>query len=118
MKKILVSACMVLFCTALISAPKVEGKWKATIETNGGTYSYTVEYKVDGDKLTGTLYSTMGNFELTGGKISGNEFEYTYHASGYTIKHNGKLVEEDKIEIKSSGDLGEREYTLTRVKNE
>jgi hypothetical protein len=53
---------------------------------------------------------------LTNGKIKGNEFEYTYDLGGRTVKHNGKLIAEDKIEIRVSGDVPEREYTITRAR--
>ena len=117
MKKILVSTLFVfLFCTVLF-ASKVEGKWKATIETDNGPFTFYAEYVVESDKLSGNLSSDMGSVEIANGKIKGKEFEYTFEIDYNTMKHKGKLVG-DKIVITTTGDYGEREITMTRVKEE
>jgi len=117
MKKILVSTILVfLFSTALF-AEKVEGKWYATIETDNGPFSFTAEYVVKGDVISGTLSSDMGSVEIANGKITGDEFEYSFEIDYNTMKHKGKLVD-GKLEIKSSGSYGESEFKMTREKKE
>ncbi len=117
MKKIFVSTIMLFLFTTVLFASKVEGKWTATIDTDNGSFTFTAEYTVKGEVITGTLSSDMGSVEVANGKIIGDEFEYSIDIDGSIIKHKGKLVE-GKIEIKSSGDYGESEFKMTRVKEE
>ena len=116
MKKAFISTIMLLLCSTLVFASKVDGKWGTTIDTDNGPFSFTVVYKVDGEKLSGSFSSDMGDLDFTGGKISGDEFEYSFDIDGYIIKHKGKLVE-GEIKIKSSGDYGESEFTMKKVTN-
>ncbi len=93
----------------------VAGKWKTTIDTDNGPFSFTVDYKVDGEALSGTFSSEFGDLDFSGGKITGNEFEYTYYMAEYKMNHKGKL-EGDKIVVTWIGEgLGEGKFTLTRV---
>ena len=117
MKKILVSTFVLLFVTSLALAAKIDGKWTATVDTDNGPFTFYAEYTVDGEKLTGILSSDMGSVDIANGKINGDEFEYTFYIDAYEMKHKGKLVD-DKLIIKSSGDYGESEITMTRVKKE
>lgn len=117
MKKFIVSAVLVLLCSTALFASKVEGKWYATIETDNGPFSFTAEYVVVADKISGTLSSDMGAVEITDGKITADEFEYSFKIDYNTIKHKGKLVD-GKLVIKSSGDYGDSEFTMTREKKQ
>ena len=114
MKKAFIATILLVLCSTLVFASQVNGKWAATIETDNGPFSFTVTYKVDGEKLSGDFTSDMGDLDFTGGKISGNDFEYSFDIDGYTIKHTGKLVE-GEIKIKSTGDYGDSEFTMKKV---
>jgi hypothetical protein len=117
MKKLLAAATtLMLFCTVLF-ASEVEGKWTTTIETENGPFTFFAEFKVNGNQLTGILSSDMGSVEISEGKITGNEFEYTFEIDYYKMKHEGKLVD-GKLKIKSSGEYGESEIEMTRVKKD
>lgn len=117
MRKITVLSILIFLCGTALFASKVEGKWKATIETDNGPFSFTAEYLVKGDSISGILTSDMGSVEIANGKITGDEFEYTFDIESNTIKHNGKLVD-GKLEIKSSGYYGDSEFIMTREKKE
>ena len=118
MKKIFVFLIPILFCSSVVFALEVEGKWTTTIETDNGPFTFYAEYAVKGETVTGNLSSDMGSVEISNGKIVGDEFEYTFEIDYTTMKHKGKLVD-GKLEIKSSGgDYGEFEFTMTRVKKE
>ena len=117
MKKIFVSVILVLFCSTLVFASKVEGKWTTTIETDNGPFTFFADFIVKGEIITGTLSSDMGSVEISNVKIVGDEFEYTFEIEYSTMKHKGKLVD-GKLEIKSSGEYGDNEFTMTRVKKE
>jgi len=118
MKKVLISTMLLFFCSTLVFASsKVEGKWKTTIETDNGPFTFYAEFTVKGDKITGTLSSDMGSVEIENGKINGDEFEYTFELDYNTMKHKGKLVD-GKLKIKSGGDYDDFEFTMTRVEKE
>ena len=117
MKKILVSAILLLFCSSIAFASDIDGKWKATIETDNGPFTFYADFTVSGEKITGTLSSDMGSVEISNGKIEGNLFSYTFYIDTNEMKHEGKLVD-GKLIIKSSGDYSESEFTMTRVKEE
>lgn len=117
MKKMLVSSILVLLFSITLFAADVEGKWYATIETDNGPFSFTAEYVVKGDVISGTLSSDMGSVEIANGKITEDEFEYTFEIDYNSIKHKGKLVD-GKLVIKSSGSYGEDEFTMTREEKE
>ena len=116
MKKIFVSVFMMLFCsTILFASSKIEGKWAASIDTDNGTFEFTLTYKVDGDKLSGLIASDMGELEFTDGKISGDTFEYKLDIDGYSITHKGEVLNEKEIRISSSGDYGENQFMLKKI---
>jgi hypothetical protein len=62
-------------CTAAFAA-SVEGKWKATFETQMGTQNYTYEFHVDGNKVTGTATSDRGQTQITEGKLDGDTITF------------------------------------------
>ena len=117
MKKFFASVIVVLITSTFLFASEVEGKWITTIETENGPFTFSVIYKVEGEKLSGTFYSESGTLDFYDGNISGEEFEYTFYIDSSFFKHQGKLVD-GKLVIKSSGDYGDFEYTMTRVKEE
>ncbi len=117
MKKRIIPFLLFLFCSTILLASGLEGKWTATIETDNGPFTFYAEYVVKGEVITGTLSSDAGSVEISDGKINGDEFEYTFDIDYNKLKHVGKLVD-GELKIKSSGDYGESEFTMTRVKKE
>ena len=116
MKKIIIPTLLMLLSTAIF-AQNVEGTWTTTMETDNGEYTFFGEYKVEGEVITGRLYSVDGQVEISNGKKNGNEFEYTFELNYYTIKHVGKLVD-GELKMKSITDEGDSEFTMTAVKEE
>lgn len=118
MKKIFVSAFLMLLCSTLLFASKIDGTWSATIETDNGPFSFTITYKVDGEKLSGVLSSDMGEVTFDDGKITGETFKYKFYIDSYTLYHEGTVINEKEIKIKSTGDYGESEFTIKKVEKE
>lgn len=116
MKKLLVLFVFMFTC-GILFASEVEGKWTATIETDGGDLTFIADYTVKDGKITGTLSSDMGSVDIEEGTIAGNEFEYSFYIDYNEMTHKGKLVD-GKLKIKSSGDYGDSEFEMTRVKEE
>ena len=106
-----------MFATLFLFASKIDGKWKATIETDNGPLTFYAEYVVKDGKITGTLSSDMGEVEIETGKVEGEAFEYEFYIDYNKISHKGKLVD-GKLKVKSSGDYGDGEFEMTRVAKE
>lgn len=69
-----------------VQAAALDGKWLAKIERKDAakgavTLEFTLELKVDGDKLTGTVTGGAGRRPLTmtieNGKVEGDRFSFT-----------------------------------------
>lgn len=115
MKKIFTSAILLLFCSSILLASKIDGSWAASVDSDNGTFEFTLIYKVEGNKLSGTLSSEMGDLDFTDGKVEGDTFEYNFEIQGYSIKHKGKVLNDKEIKISSSGDYGENEYIIKKI---
>jgi hypothetical protein len=62
-------------------AADVNGKWKASFQDpNGQNMEIIFDLKVDGEKLTGTADSPMGNNTITEGKLVGDAISFTVDA--------------------------------------
>ncbi len=55
---------------------KVAGEWKFTVESPNGTGTPTVNFKQDGETLTGTYKGRLGEVPLNG-TIKGNDINFT-----------------------------------------
>ncbi len=106
-----------MLATTLVFASKIEGKWTATIETDNGQFTFTAEYVVKDGKITGTLSSDMGSVEIEPGSVKGDEFEYSFYIDYNKMSHKGKWID-GILKIKSSGDYGESEFEMKRIKKE
>ena len=118
MKKILVPALALILCTSFIIASKIDGKWKGSVETDEGSFYFTVTYNVEGDSLSGRIESDYGTIDFSGGTVTDDEFEYSFYMEGYEIPQKGKLISDDEIEITYQDDYGENTIKLTRVPEE
>jgi hypothetical protein len=116
MKTIIISTLLLLIST-ITFAQNLEGTWTATIDTQDGPFTFYAEFNVEGDTLTGRLYSDYGSVNIYNSKIDGNEFEYNFDIDYTKYKQEGKLVN-GELKIKSISDNGELEVTMTPVKKE
>ncbi len=91
MKKVFLTTIIALFVVISSNAEGISGKWKSSFEGPQGSMELTFNFKVDGEKLTGTISSEMGDIEITNGKVNGNEFTYQIDAMGNVMTQKGKL---------------------------
>ena len=91
---------------SLALAADVSGKWTASFETQIGTQNYTYEFKVDGQKLTGTAKSMNGGTQITEGKVTGDQITFVENLNFQDmllkITYTGKISGD---EIKFSRDV-------------
>ncbi|HEU0179653.1 MAG TPA: hypothetical protein VFV58_35935 [Blastocatellia bacterium] len=126
MKKrtVFLSVCFVFAALSLAWAADVSGKWTAQVPgRNGQTRETTFNFKVEGDKLTGTMSGMQGGDNpISDGKISGDEISFTvkisFNGNDVTLLYKGK-VSGDEIKMTRSrqgGDQPGQEFTAKRAK--
>ena len=85
----------------------ITGSWELTVESPQGPMAITADFKQDGETLTGTHVSEMGESPLKG-TVKGSDVEYTL-----TIDRGGQqmsIVHKAKVEgdtMTGSADIGE-----------
>jgi hypothetical protein len=115
LRKILISM-MVISCLAIVAlAADLNGRWEGKLAIPGGgdEMSLAITFKVDGDKLTGTMEGPMGSMPLANGKIAGDDFSFTIDFGGNAMLHKGKITD-DTIKITVEGEMA-LEFTLKRA---
>jgi len=99
---------LVALLTAASFAAGVGGKWMGDVSTpDGQSISLTFTFKVDGDKVTGTVTGPTGDIEITDGKLVGDtlSFNLNVDAGGQQLsfKCTGKLSGDDQLSMKMDG---------------
>jgi hypothetical protein len=102
-------------------AADINGKWKATMEGQAGSTEINFAFKVDGEKITGTVSSErMGELQISEGAIKGDDVSFAIalesQAGAMKITCKG-TVAGDEVKLNMQfGEMGGRELTLKRVK--
>jgi len=111
---------MILGSVSPVLAADVSGKWTAdTLMGAGGAEQpvpTTFTFKVEGSKLTGTVVSPLGEFEIQDGKVDGDTILFSIEAGGSTIAYDG-LVKDEGIDFiaKFVGRDRSNHFLATRV---
>ena len=81
--------CSFVVCFAAITG--LNGKWTGSVKINAeDELNLVYNFKVDGEKLSGTVQSPDGDLPIADGILSGNEFAFKVKAGKYLIFHSGK----------------------------
>ena len=121
MRKILIAGMLVILA-GFAHAADLSGKWKGDVPGRSGDTTATVfTFKVDGEKLTGSMTGPNGDLQLQEGKVSGDQVSFSTNidAGGNTIKilYKGTLGG-DQLKMTRQRDGGQgqaREFTLKRA---
>jgi opacity protein-like surface antigen len=104
-------------------AADVTGKWTAQVPGRGGqTRETTFNFKVDGEKLTGTMSGMQNDLEISDGKVKGDEisFKVNVNFQGNEMKMNYKgKVAGDEIKMtreREGSGQPPQEFTAKRAK--
>jgi len=86
------------------SAADIAGVWKATVDTPNGAMESTLDLKVTGTKLTGTVTSAqMPSAPISDGKVDGDNVSFTVKRDGpngqFVINYKG-TVSGDEMKLK------------------
>lgn len=107
---------------AVTWAADVAGKWSAQMPgRDGNTREVAMNFKVEGDKLTGTIGGQRGDAEISDGKVSGDEISFSvvreFQGNQVKLNYTGH-VSGDEIHFKVQREGGEgnsREFTAKRA---
>ena len=118
--KTLVVIALFLAVSVGAAAADITGVWTAQVPGRNGTRDTKFTFKVDGDKLTGTMSVEGQDTAIADGKVNGDNLSFTATADrgGNMIKftYTGKIGG-DEIQFKREGGQGQaREFTAKRAK--
>ena len=107
---------MALFAVSIGFAQDINGKWKGQMQSPNGPMDLVFNFKANGDSLSGTVESPMGELPITNGKIDGKTFSFQVNAGEMTINHQCTALG-DSISMKVPGMPGGEtmELMLKRV---
>ena len=117
MRTILVFFLFFFMATAGIAAG-IEGNWVANMKgQDGSEMAITFVFKMDGDKLAGSVKTPNGDMPISNTKIEGRAFSFDVAFNGMSIKHDCTWKEDDTISMKIVGSpMGDSEMILKREK--
>lgn len=114
----LVSMMMVTIAAGTMLAADITGKWKGELEApDGQKVTNTFTFKVDGEKLTGSVHSSRSNSDapIEDGMLKGDDLSFTLTRTleGETMKlrYKGK-VKGDEIALTVAGDVGGQTFEM------
>ena len=96
----------------------VAGEWDGSLNTPGGARPMKLVFKVDGEKLTGTVKRSSGDLPLQG-TVKGSDisFNYTvnYNGNDLTLMFTGKVSGDSITGIVSFGGQAEDSWGAKRT---
>jgi sRNA-binding regulator protein Hfq len=114
-----------IFCSILLLAfgasavaADLNGKWKGDLKTpDGNSLEINMVFKVDGEKLTGTVTNTYGEEQITEGTVKGDDISFIILAGGGQFKLVYKAkVDGDQLKFTVTiGDMGDAQMVAKRV---
>jgi hypothetical protein len=109
-----------LLLTAFVSAAfalDVNGKWKGSLASPNGELETTMVFKVDGEKLTGTVTNMYGEEQITEGTVKGDDVNFIVLAGGgqFKLTYKGKVTGQDIKFHVVIGDFGEGDLLAKRA---
>ena len=121
LRGVLMSVAMMLAVAAIALAADINGKWKGEMDgPDGSKITNTFTFKVDGEKVTGSVLSSRSGTEapIEDGTLKGDALAFTVTRSveGTTIKlrYTGK-VKADEIPMTVAGDMGGQTFEMQLV---
>jgi hypothetical protein len=106
----LILSILLLSLISFSNAADLDGRWLGKVGNN----EVGLILKVDGKKLTGTLYTPFGNGPISDGKFKGTTFSFTYADNGNIIPYTGS-VDAGKMDLSLVTRGREFKGTLNRL---
>lgn len=106
------------FETTRAQAKSVAGEWTASMNTPGGPRPFGLIFKVDGEKLTGTVKRSSGDVPLEGtikGKDITFSYTITYNENVLSLFFSGKVDGDSMCGTVSFGGNAEDSWSAKRA---
>jgi hypothetical protein len=108
---------LAVLCSLAAAAADISGKWVAQVPgRQGNTMETTFTFKVEGEKLTGSVSMQFGDQQISEGKVSGDDvaFVTVMEFGGNSMKfvYKGKIAG-NEIKFTRSMEGGRGGATLT-----
>ena len=107
---------------AIAAAPSADiaGTWETSFDSQVGKQTYTYDFKLDGETLTGHAKSNLGEGDIKG-TVDGDKVTFVesldYQGQNLDITYTGQIVSADEIRFKRDvGGQGGEEFIATRKK--
>jgi hypothetical protein len=98
----------------------VAGKWTAAIDTQIGVQNYTYDFKVDGEKLTGTAKSQFSESPIAEGTVKGDEISFVenlkYEDQPIRVVYKGKISGDEIKFNRQVGEFASEDFVAMRAK--
>ncbi len=122
--RILLLVSAVFLCLAAALAADISGKWTAVIKTPIGDMNYSFDFRVEGEKLTGTARMSMGSESsesvLSEGSVKGDEISFVemLKVQGQELRceYKGRISGDEIRGSRTVGTYGTEEFVASRVK--
>ena len=121
LRGVLMSVSMVMLVAAIALAADINGKWKGELEApDGSKVTNTFTFKVDGEKVTGTVFSSRSGTDapIEDGTLKGDDLAFTLtrniEGNQMKLRYKGK-VKADEIALTVSGDMGGQTFEMQLV---
>lgn len=116
------TSALVLAGTLALQAADITGKWTAQVPgRDGQTRETTFDFKVDGEKLTGTTSTPGGDVPLSDGTVKGDDVAFnvamSFNGNDVKLIYKGKVAG-DEIKFTRQREGGDRvaEFVAKRAK--
>jgi hypothetical protein len=95
----------------------INGTWKGSLSSPNGELETTMAFKVDGDKLTGTVTNMYGEEAISEGSVKGDDVNFVVNAGGgqFKIVYKGKVSGQDIKFHVVIGEFGEGDLVAKRA---
>lgn len=107
-----------LLAVTVALAADISGKWKAEFDApDGQKATNTFTFKLDGEKVTGSVHSSLSGAEspIENGTLKGDDltFGLTRNFGGQEMKFRyARKVKGDEIPLTVSGDMGGQSFDI------
>lgn len=115
LKTIWIMCLSIVALAATAAAADVSGKWSGQVPRRNEAAATTFTFKVDGDKLTGTMTGPAGEVALQDAKVSGDKISFSMTGGNAKVLFEG-VAAGDQIKMTRTREGGQgREFTLKRA---
>jgi hypothetical protein len=110
-------AALLLVAAFSALAADMTGTWAFSVDTPNGKRESTIDFKQDGEKLTGTVHGQMGDTPLAG-SVKGSDVSWSvtreFNGQSFRIDYTGKVEGSKMSGNLKFGDQGEAPFTAEK----